>query len=198
MAFDANKINKFWDWFKTISDALLDHNNNQTLIYQLDDRVNRLGAVSWEIGPWENGGQFFALSPNLDIDMLTFTQQAIDLAPVCKGWHFLPSKPVKEWKGIVQLKNERGIKITIDTSVWQYILYVFDDGTFAIDIKTSEIDGNRGIQQEVIDIALTGYLGEENFMWLINDIQIVDDFEEDVKSKATALKHIKNHIESLL
>ncbi|SEO69993.1 hypothetical protein [Mucilaginibacter sp. OK283] len=197
MAFDANKINKFWDWFKTISDALLDHANNQTLIYQLDDRVNRLGAVSWEIGPWTDELQFLAISPNLNIDLLEYTQQVIALAPNCKGWHFLPSKPVKDWKGIVQLENERGIKITVDTSAWQYILYQFDDGTFAIDIKITQLDGNREIQQEAINIALTGYLGEEDFMWLINDFQIVDDFEEEVKRKATALKHIKNHIESL-
>ncbi len=197
MTFDANKINEFWDWFKTVSDNLLDYKNNQTLIYQLDDRVNRLGDISWEIGPWENGLQFFALSPNLDIDKLTFTQQAIALAPVCKGWHFLPAKPVKEWTGIVQLKNERGIKITIDTSLWQYVLYQFDDGTFAIDIKTSEIDGNREIQQDAVTIALTGYLGEENFMGLINDIQIVDDFEDVIKNKATLLKFIKQHIESI-
>jgi hypothetical protein len=95
------------------------------------------------------------------------------------------------------MKNELGMNITIDTSAWQYILYHFDDGTFAIDIKITELDGNREIQQNAVSIALTGYLGEENFMWLISDIQIVDDFEEEVKRKATALKHIKNHIESL-
>jgi len=197
MAFDANKINKFWDWFKTISDDLLDHENNQTLIYQLDDWVNRLGAVSWEIGPWENDCQFFALSPNLDPDMLTFTQQAIALAPACKGWHFLPSKPPKEWNGIWQMRNERDIQITVDTEAWQYILYQFDDGVFSIDISITPIDGNQETKKQAVDIALTGYLGEEDYMLLINDIQIIDEFEDAIKSKATLLKDIKQHVKSL-
>jgi hypothetical protein len=61
--------------------------------------VNRLGSFSWEIGPWENDLQFFALSPDLDIARLALTKQVIATAPDCKGWHFLPSKPPKNWKG---------------------------------------------------------------------------------------------------
>jgi hypothetical protein len=197
MSLDTHKINKFWDWFKPISDNLLDHTTNENLINLLDDQINKLGKVDWEIGPWTDSLQFLAISPNLNIDMLAFTQQVIALAPPCEGWYFLPSKPPKDWKGIWNMKNERGAKILVDTSEWQYILYQSDDETFDIDIKTTEFDANLETQKLAVDIALTGYLGEECFMLIIRDIQIVIAFEDAVKSKATLLRNIKKHVESI-
>jgi hypothetical protein len=197
MSFNPDKITEFWNWFTSISTELLNHNTNQRLINQLDDHVKELGPVDWEIGPWADDLQFLAISPNLKIDILPFTQQIIALAPHCPGWHFLPSKPPKEWSGSWYMKNELGMRIKVNTDAWQYILYQFDDNTFAIDIKTTEIDGNQETQNLAVDIALTGCLGEEYFRLMISDVQIIDEFEEAVKSKATLLKNIKNHIESL-
>jgi hypothetical protein len=122
----------------------------------------------------------------------------IDLALPCEGWHFLPSKPPKtDWKGIWKMKNEVGKEILIDTNNWEYILFKFDDGTFDANIKISDIDGNEDTQNLAVDIALTGYLGEESFMYLINQITIVDQFEDDIKSNSSLLKHIKKHIEHI-
>lgn len=197
MTIDNSAINKFWDWFKSISTELLSNDTYQNLISQLDERVNNLGPISWEIGPWPNGKQFFALSPNLNPEELAFTKHIISLAPPCNGWHFLPSKPPKNWLGIWNMKNEKGLTIHVDASTWQYVLYQFDDGTFAIDIKASGIDGNEDTRLMAVDIALTGYIGEEDFMASISDIQIVDEFEDAILSKMTSIEHIKAHLESL-
>jgi hypothetical protein len=193
MYLNSNQIINFWDWFKTISADLLEYATNKNLINQIDIKVSQLGNFDWEIGPFEEVG-FFAISPNLDIEKLSYTKQIIDMAPQCDGWHFLPSKPVKtDWKGIWKMKNEFGKEIHVDSNSWRYILYALDDGTFYTDVAISDIDGNTDTQYLAIDIAFTGYLGEENYMYFIKNIKIVGQLEADTDAKSTSLRFIKKH-----
>ena len=68
------------------------------------------------------------------------------------------------------MKNELNIEIQINTSNWEYILYQFDDNTFDIDVLIDDIDGDTNTCYLAIDIALTGYLGEEKYMQLIKNV----------------------------
>ena len=170
---------------------LLSDPTHQDMINELDDRVGHLGEFDWEIGPWDKDNYFLAISPNLDVEKLQLTKQIIGLAPECSGWHFLPSKPVKEWDGIWEMQNENGKEISIDTDNWKYILYEFDDGTFDIDILVDNIEGNTDTTNLAIDIALTGYLGEEMFITLIQDIHVVTEFKTESHHRATPIKQIK-------
>ncbi len=191
-----NKIIKFWGWFKTVADDLLLDPTNALLVSQLDNRVSQLGRFDWEIGPFEKGVSYFAISPNLNADRLEITRQIMNLSPECEGWKFLPSKPPKDWQGIWKMKNDSGEEILINSDNWKYVLYQFEDKDFDMDIMIDDIDGNTDTYFMAIDIALTGYLGEENFMHLIKNVKIVSEFEDP--GKATLLKHIKKHIESII
>ncbi|MDN3579658.1 hypothetical protein [Mucilaginibacter flavus] len=194
MKTNIDKINSFWIWFQSVADDLLKHPTNENLISLLNARITELGVSAWEIGPWENNDYFLVISPGLDINQLPLTQQIIDLAPICNGWHFLAFKPVKDWKGIWDMKNEWDKTIRVNSTNWEYILYLFDDGTFDIDIKIDGVDGNENTRYAAVHFALAGYLGEEVVMQLILNVKIVDSF----KGKATSLKHIKKHIESII
>lgn len=194
MEINIDKINSFWIWFGSVAADLLEYPTNGNLISLLDSRITELGVSAWEIGPWKNDDYFLAISPGLDVNQLLLTQQIIDLAPICNGWHFLAFKPVKDWKGSWDMKNEWDKTIRVHSTNWEYILYLFDDGTFDIDIKIDGVDGNEDTRYAAVHFALTGYLGEEVFMKLILNIKIVDIF----KGKATSLKHIKKHIESII
>lgn len=199
MYLNSNQIINFWKWFKTISAELLVYATNKNLLNQIDIQVSQLGSFDWEIGPYEKGNCFFAISPNLDIDKLSYTKQIIDMAPQCDGWCFLPSKPVKtDWKGIWKMKNELGKEIHVDSNSWRYILYALEDGTFYTDVVISDIDGNTDTQYMAVDIAFTGYLGEENYMYFIKNTKIVSQFEDETNDKSTSLRFIKNHIESII
>jgi hypothetical protein len=194
-----NKIIKFWEWFESISQDLLLDPTRKDLISQLDNSVSRLGSFGWEMGPLKENICYFAISPNLDVERLKITRQIIDLSIKCKGWDFLPSKPAKyDWKGIWKMRNDFGKEILVNSNKWEYILYEFDDKTFDMDILIGGVDGDLNTCYSAIDIALTGYLGEEEFMRLIKNIKIVDVFEAENKDKATQLKYIKNHIESII
>jgi hypothetical protein len=194
MDINIDKVNSFWNWFESIASHLLEHPSNQNLISLLDARITDLGIAAWEIGAWENDDYFLAISPGFNINHIPLTQQVVDLAPVCAGWHFLAFKPAKGWEGIWDMKNESGKTLRVNSANWEYVLYQFDDGSFDIDVKIDEVDGNEATRYDAIDLALAGYLGEELFMQLIQNVTIVDTFE----GKATALKHIKKHIESIL
>jgi len=192
-----NRI-EFWNWFKTISDDLFLDPTRSDLIQQIDHLINKLGVFDWEIGPWGEHTYYFAISPNLDSDKLYFTREFIEYAPMCSGWFFLSSKPVKnDWKGIWKMQNEFGKDILVDSNNWKYILYEFEDETFDIDIMIDNVDGDDNTANTAIDIALTSYLGEEDYMTLIKNVKIVDFFEEEHQNKATPIKYIKKHIESI-
>ncbi|MDO3644567.1 hypothetical protein [Mucilaginibacter sp. L3T2-6] len=196
---DSDSLIKFWDWFKSVSKDLLVDPTRSDLIYQIDSRINKFGRFDWEIGPWKEETYYFTISPNLDTAKLEFTREFVKNAPKCAGWHFLPSKPPKsDWQGIWKMRNEMGKEILVDSNNWKYILYEFQDETFDMDIMIDAVDGDNDTINTAIDIALTGYLGEETFMQLIKNIKIVSSFDVGYQSTATLIKHIKKHIESIL
>jgi len=194
---DIDKVVKFWDWFKSVSNDLILNPTRNDLTNQIDNHVSQLGHFDWEIGAWDENLFYFAISPNLDSNKLDLTRQIIKYAPLCNGWCFLPSKPPKEWQGIWKMKNEMGTEIWINSSNWKYILYAFEDKTFDMDIMVDDINGNDETVNMAIDIALTGFLGEEKFMSLIKNISIINS-DEEFSEKATSIKYIAKHIESIL
>ena len=193
--FDHKKVIEFWTWFKTIAQDLSQKPTDGILIQQIDSFVKNLGPYDWELGPYNSTNFYFAISPNLSFKLLEETKQIIELAPTCEGWSFLSAKPPKEWKGIWKMKNEFGKEIQIEANNWKYILYEFDDQTFAIDLIISPINGNEDTVMLAADIALTGFLGEENYMQLIQDVKVLLDFE--VTGTGTAVPYIRDHIRSL-
>jgi len=192
-----NKVADFWKWFESISKNLLQDLSRSDLIGQLDNRISHLGPFDWEIGPFDDGILFFAISPNLNIERFAITQKIIEAAPKCEGWHFLSSKPPKEWKGIWKMRNEFGKEILVDSSNWEYVLYEFDDNTFEMDMLIDDIDGDLNTCNLAVDIALTGYLGEATYMKSIKNIQFLTELNDEIEGRLTKLKHIRKHIDSL-
>lgn len=174
---DVLLVQEFWDWFKSVSDDLSIDPIRRDLITTLDNLISQLGHFDWEIGPWENNLSYLAISPNLNIDRLALARQVIEYAPICDGWIFLASKPPRDWKGIWKMRNEKNDEIFVDSNDWKYILYEFDDKTYDMDLFVEDIDGDDSTINLAIDIALTGYLGEEMFLHFIKNIQVVKIFQ---------------------
>ncbi len=192
---DVLLVQKFWDWFKSVSEDLSIDPIRRDWITTLDNLISQLGHFDWEIGPWENNLSYLAISPNLNIDRLALARQVIKYAPICDGWIFLASKPPRDWKGIWKMRNEKDNEIFVDSNDWKYILYEFDDKTYDMDLFVEDIDGDDSTINLAIDIALTGYLGEEMFLSFIKNIQVVGNFS--ASQHPTSIKYIKKHIESL-
>jgi len=191
------RIRKFWKWFESISDDLFENVTRRDLLDQIDTHVSLLGKLDWEIGPVDKSNYYFAISPNLDDKKLEFTMEIVSSAPICRGWKFFSSKPPKEWEGKWEMKNEKNEDIFVDTTDWEYVLYQFEDNTFAMDILIDGVDGDLNTHRLAVDIALTGYLGEEKFMTLIRDIQFITELKNEQINRLTKLRHILKHIDSI-
>ena len=113
----------------------------------------------------------------------------ISLAPVVDGWEFIAGKPKKnEILPWLMLDDSR--EITVDPSIWRFILYKFKDNTFDIDVKLNDLNGSLDFQYLAVSILLTNALGEKEFMKWIKGINIVTEFEGGNEAKSIPVKEI--------
>ena len=192
MHFNTKKATEFWQWFQLINGHLHSDISNTQLLQKLDAYVSTIGKFEWEVGPLDNGDYYLAISPNLNKTLLPATREIIGLAPVCKGWQFLPAKPAKKHHYAFTMDNQMGKQITVDTTLWKYVLYKYEDNTFCVDIKMVEMDCNDDYCYLAMEIALTNSLCEEAFMGLIEDVKIVTAFENE--DKANLFAYLDDHL----
>lgn len=202
MQIDYDKTIQFWKWFRTVAEELSKPSDDNRLIEQLDDYVYSIGQeLEWEMGPVgsatevrEGVTSYLAISPCLNEDLLSKTQEIIALAPEYKGWAFFPAKPAKGWTGNWDMLNEFDRMISVDANEWKYTLYQFEDKTYDMDIWVNNIDGNLHTQYIAVDIVITNLLGEEKFMKQIKNIKIVNDSDLNGQDKWTLLKNLEKHL----
>jgi len=197
MFVSLNNIISFWQWFETVSTSLFANTTDVNILSDLNYKIKMFGPFEWEIGPVDDKLLYLAISPNLNEELLKTTAEIISYAPSCEGWWFLNAKPKKEYSPVLYMVNENGKGISIDISAWTYVLFHFDDDTFDIDLKISPIEGNMKTQKLAADIILTNLLGEERFITLIKNIQIVNEFGEN-ENNATQISYINEHIDKVL
>jgi hypothetical protein len=186
----------FWDWFYKNINSL--ENGDKDVINQLDQKIVSLGDFAWEIGPGKVERNSFVISPNGRKDLLTLTKQIIKVAPNCEGWEFRYAKPPKDWDLIFNIQNSHGRPIEINAKNWEYVLFEFPDRTFDIVIKApSLIDLEDNEKTYCAEIVLDGILGEEKHIELIENIEIVNEFDEDLNGRKSSIKSINSHINSL-
>lgn len=197
MIVEKEDIEIFWNWFHSVSSKLYINSKDADILKLLDQKVTELGPFEWEIGPIDETLLYLAISPNLDSELLKATTELVKQAPVCKRWIFFAAKPFKPYSPILNLTNEYGRAISIDISNWTYVLFSFEDGTFDIDVKIDPINGNKETQNLALDIIMANILGEEKYMTLFKNVNIVNHFGDD-ENKATPIKHLNEHIVKVL
>ncbi len=197
MAHKDIEILEFWDWFKRISSHLSKNIKDSEVLKELDKRILSLGPFDWEIGPYNNGRFFLAISPNLDKEMLHKTKEIISYANDSLIWAFLPSKPEKGWFGYWKMQNESHDDIEVNAEGWRYILYEYDDKELEIDVYIDKIDGDLNTAYQALDILLTNLLGEEKYMYLFNAVTIIRNIEEFTYNESSKLGDLRVHLEEL-
>nr|WP_324259249.1 hypothetical protein [Cellvibrio fontiphilus] len=170
---ERESIKSFFDWLVPNIDRIFSDFNFQEEISKKLSVINP--NIRWEAGPWESGENFFAVSPNLDVNNFSLTKLLTECAPNVVGWFFLSSKPRKRWSSrVIKIKSgNKFIEYNIDS--WRYYLTSFNDGEFFdvnlipyghedIPIDDLEYIGSMFVEFE---------LGEEIYMELIDQINIV-------------------------
>lgn len=191
-------IENFWNWFYNNCQKFGKRFENTMLLRELDTHIQKLGDFSWEVGPGIHEDNALTISPNGDIDLLKETRQIIKQARNCTGWEYYYAKPPKTWNLAFSLQTDTKKNIEINASEWKYVLLRYDDGLFEIIIKAPELSQFSWEDKMIaVEIVLDGIIGEEDRMLLIDGIDVVDEFEDEFKSKASDIKHLADHFLSL-
>lgn len=175
---DAVIIN-FWDWFKKKVVDIENDPNDKNLISQLDEKVLSLGDFEWEYGPSDFKEWYFCISPSFQKELKPIADQIISYAPELKNWEFRSSRPPKKWTGTWNIYDENGNSISIDSEKWQVLVFKFPDGTYDLDIKIDTFFHSEELMYSAVNILIANIVGEEKYMNLIENIKIVDSFEEN-------------------
>jgi hypothetical protein len=205
MFIDYDKVKDFWRWFQSNADEFLKNQYNNELIEKIDKFIDSFNVtLDWEIGPVEGASseqnkveQYLCISPCLNEDLVPLTREIISLAPACDSWLFLPAKPAKGWFPEWNMLNEVNQAIAIDASDWKYLLYLFDDGTYEMDVYVDNVDGNANTRLLAAEIAITNLLGEDMLMNTIKNIQVVPEISQGDLNKWSDLENLKRHLDQL-
>ena len=131
---------KFWDWFSQNSEEISRSYSDDKLIANIDEKVLLAWPdLAWELGPELSGGLYFALSPNLNRDLMDKARHAIHGAPEIPGWRFYATRQLKSWNGQFEIITSRGL-ININAFNWQYTLLRYPDGECEILFFGTESD----------------------------------------------------------
>ena len=194
-------IQDFWEWFSTTCGEFGDKFENEDLIRELDDRIGRIGPISWEIGPgFENeAASSLVFSPAGDKSILSRTREIVANAPQCKGWEFYSSKPPKKWQRRFVVTDETANEYEVDGADWSYVLLRYPDRTIDIMIEAPEI---RAIPSELHDtvgeILVDGEIGESRRIETIENIECVQEFDDEYKTKSKPIALLAGHLEHVL
>lgn len=146
----------FWSWFEenaTVVRDALDSGKTWAVVEPLESHLRRaIPDARWELGPFGGDDLFFALSLRGSIERLNANREFVEMAPSVAGWHFLPSKPRKEWSRRVAYLRD----VELD----------FDEWFFRVSGTTVEFDPSGDEHPELSDSQL------ESACWLFLDFEL--------------------------
>lgn len=194
-----SEIQAFWRWFQTISSELGIRLDNQSLLAELDERVSRLGDVSWEVGPGRLEENALVITPDGSKEWLGLTQHFVALAPRIPGWEFHWARPPREWDLRFSVERDTGGILDIDAREWKYVLFRFADHSFDIVVEQSNHrDVSASDRYTAAVVLLDGILGEAKRLELIGGIEPVVTLSKEHAAKASPVVVLAKHLDSLL
>lgn len=188
-------VTLFWQWFADNAASMDNERRKDTFLAGIDDQVEALGDFAWEIGPGYQTGNMFVLSPHGNKELLKETQSIIEEAPKLTNWEFYYAKqPTQAQLKFILYTDNR--EFEFDATDWQYILFGFSNNAFDILVKADNlIELSSDDKELAVKLALDGLIGEEKRIVLMEEIEIVNDFDKEHISSASQfsllLKHLK-------
>jgi hypothetical protein len=188
------KIEEFWSWFRSIAPSLAANIENRSLLEELNARMQELdSALSWEIGPGAHEPWQLVISPNLDRDLRSKTQEIISNAPVIQDWEFHSARRPKDWDYRLLMERSDGREpLQLDTSGWGFVLLRYPDGGQEVLLQgdnLSPLDDDERWQAAAI--TLESILGEDVLIDKVNEFDLVDQLEPRFAEKPKPIQYLR-------
>lgn len=189
---NKNQINDFWSWFRRNAATLT--SETSTAAEQLDTRVRGLHPdISWEIGPGLTKSWQLAISPNLNRDLRDVTRSIVKESPSLDEWEFYSARQPKAWNYSFKLDRENGEEnIAIDAANWTFVLLRYPDGLREVLLKAHALPRlTKGERWQIGAIVLEGILGEDNFLDVVDEFEVVDELEPRFAEKERPIQDLR-------
>ncbi len=171
----------FWKWFQA-NEALIrvvlddeQHEQRAEIIELLNNYILDFGMFSWEIGETKSNEHYLIISPNGNAELLHVSRKVIAAAPQVPGWEFHFAKPAKDWNRTFTVYDELMELREVNASDWKFKiekgagqkihLHILAESIISLDPDTRE---------RAADIFITGELGEENRIRIVEKIHIAN------------------------
>jgi hypothetical protein len=188
------KIERFWGWFSSIAASLEVDPENHSLLDELDARMSELDPLmSWEIGPGAHEAWQLVISPNLDRNLRTQTQEIISHAPVIQGWEFHSTRRPKDWDYKLLMERPNGQDpIYLDASEWEFVLLRYPGGDLEILLQGKNLpyltDDERW---QAAAITLESILGEDVVLDQLDEFELVGRVESRFTDKLKPIQRLR-------
>lgn len=181
----------FWKWFESVAGHFGPQFENETLVRELDTRINALGGFAWEIGPGRREASMLAISPGGDPDILAETRNIVACAPKIPGWEFHAAKPPKQWQPIFDIQDESGLPFRVNATDWKAVFLTRPNMASTLIIEAPGLQGlSHEHQQWAAEIAVDGLIGEERRIEDIGSILVVQKFDPRIKHRSVPITEI--------
>lgn len=194
---NKSAINQFWTWFKENSEKIAKYDKEADIPKIIDHRVQDLGGFEWEIGPGTEKEFAFVLSPGRDFQKLTLTKLIVDLAPTLAKWEFYHARPPKRSEPVVKLPvGSRNPKV-FNGMNWKYVMIEYPDRKIDLVIKLPKSDIQHPNVYEAAEVIVESVIGEEYFIKIINEIELVEEFDSQFKNHESNMIFLRDHLGSV-
>ena len=198
---NEEKIEKLWKWFFSNEQKIRDCIENKSaseqdyIIEQLNNLILDLGMFTWEIGPGINKPWFFTISPNGDKDLIKKSRKIIDSAPDHADWEFNYCKPAKDWDRNFILYDNFMNEQKIDASNWKYVALQNKDGMIKLILEAKNVGHlDSDTAKTAANLVVLNEIGEENKIYRISSVEIVDELDKKHDSRKADIKDLKKQI----
>ncbi|BEP33261.1 hypothetical protein GmRootV59_02350 [Variovorax sp. V59] len=181
-----DSVELFWKWFQASEAELSTSYHEPKVMKNIDLHVHRICPdLSWEIGPVDNEGLYFSLSPDLDEGLMGLAKKSIARSYKSTLWKFLVGRQRRPWSSVLEvLDDELNATGEVDLSKWKHIAYRVEEDL--IDIVFSANCSNCDTERlsRIANIVAVGLLGEVVVMEKVNSIEVLNFFEDEMEAVA--------------
>lgn len=184
MSESDSRIASFWEWFEsnhtTLEDIVSEKDPSKTefFVQQLDEHILSFGRLKWSVANPSENHFILTISPNNDRDLLRITATIIQNAPSIPNWRFYDAIQPDGKLEITLYDSDMNVQ-AVNAKEWEFLLEPSDNDLFNLIIKVVDTEHlDEDTEMVAVDLILSSLLGERYKIERIEELEIIDTFED--------------------